>query len=466
LWPFDLGFPENSFPGQDYSVHYGTFRLDDWSPGTCCTPTRLTIEWDADCNGDGIVDYGQILDGTLIDDNADGIPDICSPACDGPPAPGHAVDFNGGSTLVGIPDAPALKLTTQATIETWVKPRTLPGHGMRLLGQGDGLNYNTDRAFDFTLAPDSAGVWGAEFFFSTPPHWVSAQAFNTPDLVEVGKWTHLAATIDTQESLVRLFRNGLLISEQRLGLGGQSFAGALIKDSTKPLEIGGNSALDSIVNSHFDGQLDEVRFWNVARTPEQILADYRSAVPPGTPGLVAAYRFDEGGGVIAHDSSGRGLDGSLIGSPAWVPIDSGKPPFIDQSPVDTRACPGKNVTLTVGAQGPSLAFQWRRDGVPLEDGARVQGSRSATLTLIGAGESDSGMYDCVVLNSCGSATSASAALAVCVADLDCDGLVDLADFFQFFGCWALQERCADLDGYEGVDLGDFFAFFGDFDAGC
>jgi hypothetical protein len=30
-----------------------------------------------DCNGDGIVDYGQILDGTLADVNGNGVPDIC-----------------------------------------------------------------------------------------------------------------------------------------------------------------------------------------------------------------------------------------------------------------------------------------------------------------------------------------------------------------------------------------------------
>ncbi|MCH2134098.1 MAG: hypothetical protein MK116_10150 [Phycisphaerales bacterium] len=36
------------------------------------------IEWSADCNDDGIVDYGQILDGSLADDDGNGIPDICS----------------------------------------------------------------------------------------------------------------------------------------------------------------------------------------------------------------------------------------------------------------------------------------------------------------------------------------------------------------------------------------------------
>jgi formylglycine-generating enzyme required for sulfatase activity len=34
-----------------------------------------------DCNSDGIVDFGQILDGTFADVNADGIPDVCQAPC-------------------------------------------------------------------------------------------------------------------------------------------------------------------------------------------------------------------------------------------------------------------------------------------------------------------------------------------------------------------------------------------------
>lgn len=35
------------------------------------------IEWPADCDGDGIVDYKQILDGTYPDENGNGVPDCC-----------------------------------------------------------------------------------------------------------------------------------------------------------------------------------------------------------------------------------------------------------------------------------------------------------------------------------------------------------------------------------------------------
>jgi hypothetical protein len=35
------------------------------------------IEWSSDCNSDGIVDYGQILNGELADTNDNGVPDVC-----------------------------------------------------------------------------------------------------------------------------------------------------------------------------------------------------------------------------------------------------------------------------------------------------------------------------------------------------------------------------------------------------
>ncbi len=39
--------------------------------------TSAVVEWSADCNDDGIVDYGQILAGQLADSNSNGAPDAC-----------------------------------------------------------------------------------------------------------------------------------------------------------------------------------------------------------------------------------------------------------------------------------------------------------------------------------------------------------------------------------------------------
>ena len=40
-------------------------------------PNGVLVEWSADCNNDGVVDYGQILTGVLADTDSNGIPDAC-----------------------------------------------------------------------------------------------------------------------------------------------------------------------------------------------------------------------------------------------------------------------------------------------------------------------------------------------------------------------------------------------------
>jgi hypothetical protein len=65
-------------------------------------PTFIDIngslrEWSADCNNDGIVDYGQIKSGQLADDNTNGIPDICEASVTGVVPP--SVPSQGGSTI-------------------------------------------------------------------------------------------------------------------------------------------------------------------------------------------------------------------------------------------------------------------------------------------------------------------------------------------------------------------------------
>ena len=79
--------PSNSGGGE----HWVRFRfmnqilawndVVDWLGDThlCCNPlvNRALIEWSADCNNDGIIDYGQIRAGELADLNSNNIPDCC-----------------------------------------------------------------------------------------------------------------------------------------------------------------------------------------------------------------------------------------------------------------------------------------------------------------------------------------------------------------------------------------------------
>ena len=54
---------------------------------------------------------------------------------------GGALSFNGSSTLVTIPDAPSLRLTTAMTLEAWVNPSTLASGWRDLVYKGNDNYY-------------------------------------------------------------------------------------------------------------------------------------------------------------------------------------------------------------------------------------------------------------------------------------------------------------------------------------
>ena len=74
------------YPNDCYGDNLGMFANDrfidcgwNWDdfPQGLIERAEHIVEWSADCNGDGIVDYGQILDGTFADLNSNGVPDHC-----------------------------------------------------------------------------------------------------------------------------------------------------------------------------------------------------------------------------------------------------------------------------------------------------------------------------------------------------------------------------------------------------
>ena len=44
---------------------------------------------------------------------------------------------------------------------------------------------------------------------------------------------------------------------------------------------------------------------------------WTSSAGAADPGLVGWWKFDEGSGTVAADSSGNGMDGTLVSDPVW-----------------------------------------------------------------------------------------------------------------------------------------------------
>ena len=106
---------DNDQGNQDY-LHFisanggclGPWIIDDVALQT--ENRSYIIEWSADCNADGLVDYGQIRSGELSDTNANNIPDCCE---NGTPC-GCAGDTNLDGTIDGIDLATVLTRWAQS----------------------------------------------------------------------------------------------------------------------------------------------------------------------------------------------------------------------------------------------------------------------------------------------------------------------------------------------------------------
>jgi len=78
------GEPNGSGGATEPYLHFWRWQNLGWNDASDCGGGMFCylIEWDTDCNNDGIVDYGQIVSAQLADANSDGIPDICQqPTC-------------------------------------------------------------------------------------------------------------------------------------------------------------------------------------------------------------------------------------------------------------------------------------------------------------------------------------------------------------------------------------------------
>jgi hypothetical protein len=174
---------------------------------------------------------------------------------------GSALVFNGAS-VVTIPTATSLNLTTAMTLEVWVYPTMAQPNWPAVIvkeqtGNGwvYGLYANSDQSRPFM------GVY------------INGERnLSGGTLLPVNTWSHLAATYDGSTEC--LYVNGVQVAFR-------AQTGA-IRTSTRPLQLGG----DTLTGEYFTGRLDEVRIYNRALTQGEIQTDMTtpvgSTLPPDT----------------------------------------------------------------------------------------------------------------------------------------------------------------------------------------
>ncbi len=175
---------------------------------------------------------------------------------------GAALNFNGSSSRVTVPDSASLHLASGMTLEAWVKANATLSGWQDVVYKGNDRYYIMGSSNKNT--PDAGATWtsGHTNIYATSP-------------LTAGTWTHIAATYDG--ATLKLFINGTQVSSKA--------ATGTFSSSTTPLTIGS----DSIYGQYFNGVIDEVRVYNTALSAAQIQTDMNTPLgSSGTPTVSVA----------------------------------------------------------------------------------------------------------------------------------------------------------------------------------
>ncbi len=234
---------------------------------------------------------------------------------------GCALAFDGNDDYIEMPSSADFAPGSGAlTVSLWVKfPDQFDGGQERILvwdAFATTWSFDYDARYKFVLTSTSL-KWGVkddagEFHNVT----MSYSSYNSPF---DGRWHFLSGVIDIPNNETKMYFDGVLIGTNSSSppMSSMTAVGADV-----PLEIG-RELSNSFSVHHFDGEIDEIRIWNYARSADQIRLDMCRSVLGNEPGLVALWNFNQCQGEVLIDLTGNGHNGTLFNAPTW--ITSGAP---------------------------------------------------------------------------------------------------------------------------------------------
>jgi len=210
--------------------------------------------------------------------------------------PCGSLSFDGANDYIDVTDASDLRLVgTSFTVEAWVYMDDYTGDWMGYVASkldGYWLGWR------LAVVGKASGVGVGKLDFS----FFSSKIVQSSSKVPLKQWSHVAGTYDLPSQSVRLWING-----EQVGTATVS----PVASSTSPVRLG-KCALGSEL-LHWKGLLDDIRVSSVVRYTAEFVPSPNLAADLDT---VALWRFNDGSGSTASDSSGKGHAGTLNG-PTW-----------------------------------------------------------------------------------------------------------------------------------------------------
>lgn len=186
------------------------------------------------------------------------------------------------------------------TLEFWMNLNSADVEKIAIMGTS-----TTDAGFLVSVRANSANAGALELRLFAKDTQKNTAHFYIPREYFVGKWVHIAYVISAADEKAYAYINGELFAEK-------AAVGGFFGNSTTPLGIG-----QWWSDPKPDGKLAEIRIWNVARTAEQIKANYNKRLKGIEQGLYIYYNFDIFDQIVPNVANYESNNGSLKPSATW-----------------------------------------------------------------------------------------------------------------------------------------------------
>ena len=185
----------------------------------------------------------------------------------------HAFTFDGVDDYLSASAGDlAFNTETDMTIEAWFKTGTSSVQSILSNGKAD---RPSKTSWDLFL--DASGKVNLQNFGTTISSRISYNDNN---------WHHVSVVIERTRAIT-LYIDGALISTGN-AIDYNGFGGQFVHLGVRAWIEAGMTHRDQ----YFNGALDDIRIWNVARTPEQVQRDFLHQLRGDEPGLKVYYPFD------------------------------------------------------------------------------------------------------------------------------------------------------------------------------
>ena len=222
----------------------------------------------------------------------------------------HSIEFNGEYSYLKLRSDTVIKPTNQLTLElfAWEEDWTAEEYTPTLAGNTQHTGY--------AIAIFLGKLYGCVLFDSTlEPH----NLYYNLNLLTPG-WHHFALTYDGISS--RLLVDGevvAMLSNEKPTPIGQP-------DSSILFMVGAETRYNGEPYMHpaffFKGRIDDMRIWNIAKTPEQIREDLLKCPKPDEPNLMASFTFDTLISQTVPDLGKFGVHGQIMAGARLLPSDA------------------------------------------------------------------------------------------------------------------------------------------------